>query len=274
LPTQYTLYVEHLVQGDLGTSIHTGRPVTSDLASFWPPTVELTLASLLLAIVFGVPLGVVAAVKKDRLPDRVLRWAAILGLSVPEFLLGVVFIYVFYSRLQWIPAPSGLIDPNVAPPSHITGMYVVDSVLTGNGSALDSSLRHLLAPALTLAFVTTAPIIRLTRAVMIDVLASDYIRAARAYGAPSAVLILRYGLKNALPPILNLIGVIFGYLLGGAVLVEAIYSRPGLGRYAVDSIQTGDFASIQAFVLVATLSYVAVNLVVDVLNVVVDKRAT
>jgi ABC-type dipeptide/oligopeptide/nickel transport system permease component len=273
LPVQYVAYLGSLVHGDLGLSVHTGRPITADLESYWPFTAELAGASLTLAIVVGLITGMATATRRDSVIDRVLRVATIAGLSVPEFLLGLILVYILYFRIPIFPAPTGAIGVDVPLPPHITGMQTIDGVLSGDWAAVGSSALYLTLPAVTLGLILACPVARITRAVMIDILASDYIRAARSYGVSPVTVTWKYALKNALPSLLNLIGVLFGYLLGGTVLVETVFSRPGLGRYAVDSIQAGDFAAIQGFVLLATVSYIAVNLLVDVGAIVIDKRA-
>lgn len=259
---QYWLYLSGLVHGDLGISIRTRRPVLDDLHDFFPATFELSLSALLVSVLIGIPTGVWSSLFRNRLPDHVVRVFALVGGSLPVFWLGLIVISVFYYRLGWFPL-GGRLDDFVKPPATITGLYVVDSLLTANGPALVSSVEHLILPAFTLGYYSTAVISRMTRSSMLEVLSQDYIRTARAKGLRERVVVLRHGLRNALVPTLTVTGVTFGSLLSGAVLTETVFSWPGLGLYATASAINLDFPAIMGVTLLAAVVYTLVNLVVD-----------
>lgn len=272
VPVQFVNYVARLLRGDMGKSWVTGQPVRKDLSQRLPATIELGLAALLLALVVGLVLGILAAVKRDSPLDQFVRSYAILGASTASFWLGLVMIYVFYFRFDWAPAPLGRLDVGMEAPAAITKLYVVDSILAGEWATLWNSLAHLALPALTLGFIVSAPITKIVRAAMLDVLHSDFIRTARAVGVPSRTVILRDGLRNAMIPILTTIGIVFGYLMAGNVLVERIFAWPGIGQYAWQSLTTKDFDALRGFILVVAIIYVLLNLVIDLLYSVIDPR--
>lgn len=272
LIVQFYDYVTDLAHGDMGHSWRTDQPVSKDLAQRLPATLELALAATIIAIIVGHVLGVLAAIKQDSLLDQAIRLVAILGASTALFWLALVFIYTFYYRLGWTPPPLDRIDVGVETPARITGMYVVDSLLTGNWAALRSSLGHLLSPAITLAFVVSAPITKIVRAAMLDTLHADFIRTARTIGVPEREIIFRDALRNAMIPILTTIGIVFGYLMAGNVLVEMIFAWPGIGSYAWMALVNKDFEAIQGFVLLIAVMYVILNLVIDLLYSVIDPR--
>ncbi len=259
---QYVIYIDNLLHGDLGISIRTRRPVIDDLRDFFPATLELSLAALLVSIFIGVPTGVWSSLFRNRLPDNIVRVFALIGGSLPIFWLGLIVISIFYYQLGWLPL-GGRIGDFVKPPQTITGLYVVDSLLTGNMPALVSSLRHLLLPAFTLGYFSTAVISRMTRSSMLEVLNQDYIRTARAKGLHERLVVLRHGLRNAMLPTVTVIGVTFGSLLSGAVLTETVFSWPGLGLYATASAISLDFPAVMGVTLLAALVYTLVNLIVD-----------
>ncbi len=259
---QYVIYITNLLHGDLGISIRTRRPVIDDLHDFFPATLELSLAALLVSIFIGIPTGIWSSLFRNRLPDNVVRVFALIGGSLPIFWLGLIVISIFYYRLGWLPL-GGRIDDFIKPPQSITGLYVVDSILTGNMPALVSSLKHLILPAFTLGYFSTAVISRMTRSSMLEVLNQDYIRTARAKGLRERLVVLRHGLRNAMIPTLTVIGVTFGSLLSGAVLTETVFSWPGLGLYATASAISLDFPAVMGVTLLAALVYTLVNLIVD-----------
>ncbi len=259
---QYVIYIDNLLHGNLGVSIRTRRPVIDDLRDFFPATLELSLAALLVSIFIGVPTGVWSSLFRNRLPDNVVRVFALIGGSLPIFWLGLIVISIFYYQLGWLPL-GGRIGDFVRPPQTITGLYVVDSLLTGNMPALVSSLRHLILPAFTLGYFSTAVISRMTRSSMLEVLNQDYIRTARAKGLHERLVVLRHGLRNAMLPTVTVIGVTFGSLLSGAVLTETVFSWPGLGLYATASAISLDFPAVMGVTLLAALVYTLVNLIVD-----------
>ena len=271
LVDQYLIYVGGLARGDLGTSIRTRRPVASDLADFFPATIELALAALLVALVLGLPAGVWSAVRRGGAPDQAVRVLVLAGGSLPIFWLGLMVIGVGYFQLGWFPG-GGRIDAFVAPPPPRTGLYVVDSILAGDVDALGSSLRHLILPALTLGYFSTALVARMTRASMLESLGQDYIRTARMKGLRERVVVWRHALRNALIPTVTILGLTFASLLSGAVLTETIFSWPGLGRYATASAVSLDFPAVMGVTLLAAVAYPLANLVVDVVYYWLDPR--
>lgn len=268
---QYLVYMRNLLQGDLGYSIRTRRPVADDLKDFLPATIELSLAALTVAIFCGIPLGIAAALRRNTPIDAGARLLALIGGSIPIFYLGLLLISIFYRQLQWLPGP-GRLDSTLTPPDHITGLYTVDSLLTGNWETLWNSLYHLILPAITLGYFSTAVLLRMTRSSMLEVWGQDYIRTARAKGLAYRVVVWRHGLRTALPPILTTIGITFGSLLSGAVLTETIFNWPGLGRYATTSVTSLDFPAVMGVTLVAAIVYPLVNTLVDIAYSVVDPR--
>jgi peptide/nickel transport system permease protein len=259
---QYVIYMNGLLHGDLGRSIRTRRPVADDLRDFFPATFELSFAALIVSLLIGLPAGMISAVTRNRLPDHFVRVFSLVGGSLPIFWLGLMLISLFYSRLDWLPGGARL-DQFLDPPRSITGLYVVDSLLTGNVATLQSSLHHLLLPAFTLGYFSTAVIARMMRSSMLEVMRQDYMLVARAKGLRQRAVILRHGLRNALIPTLTIIGVTFGSLLSGAVLTETIFSWPGLGRYATASAISLDFPAVMGVTLLAAVIYPLANLLVD-----------
>ena len=271
LSEQYLTYAEGILRGDLGRSIRTRRAVSADLADSFPATLELSLAALLVSLLVGLPAGVWSAVFRGRLPDLIVRLFALAGGSIPVFWLGLLVIGIGYYQLGWFPG-GGRIDLFVTPPATRTGLYVVDSILAGDIDALMSSLRHLVLPALTLGYFSTALVARMTRSSMLEVLGQDYMRTARAKGLRERVVTLRHGLRNALIPTVTVIGLTFGSLLSGAVLTETIFSWPGLGRYATASAVSLDFPAVMGVTLLAAVVYPLANLAVDIAYFWLDPR--
>ncbi len=271
LTQQYLIYADDLLHGNLGISIRTRRPVLQDLEDFFPATFELSLAALLISLLFGIPSGIWSSLTRNRLPDHIVRVLALIGGSLPVFWLGLLLIGFFYGQLGWLPS-GGRIDDFIQPPTRITGLYTVDSLLTGNMPALVSSLEHLLLPAFTLGYFSTAVISRLTRSSMLEVLNQDYIRTAQAKGLRARAIILRHALRNAMIPTLTIIGVTFGSLLSGAVLTETVFSWPGLGLYATASAISLDFPAVMGVTLLAAIVYTLANLFVDVTYSLLDPR--
>ena len=261
---QYFNYMGDLLQGDLGNSIRTQRPVVDDLLSFFPATLELAIAAFIIAILVGIPLGVLAALKKNTFWDHISRVFSISGVSIPVFFSGLIAILVFYGMLDWLPS-NGRIAMDVNAPTHITGFYIIDSLLTLDIVALKSSLEHLLLPAVVLSFAQLAVITRQVRASMLEVMSQEYIRTAVANGIKGWLLIVSYALRNALIPTVTVIGVAFGSLLGGAVVTETIFGWPGMGRFVVESIQFLDFPAIMGFTIFIGVGYVLINLAVDII---------
>lgn len=271
VPEQFVVYVTGILQGDFGKSIRTRRPVAQDLNLFFPATIELSIAALLIAIVIGIPTGIWSAVARNRLPDHVVRIFSLIGGSLPIFWLGLLMIGLFYDRLGWLPA-GGRIDQFIEPPERITGLFTVDSFLTGNMVALQSSVLHLLLPAFVLGYFSTAVIARMMRASMLEILNQDYLRTARAKGLKESAVILRHGFRNALIPTLTIIGITFGSLLSGAVLTETIFAWPGLGGYATAAVIGLDFPAVMGVTLLAAVIYPLANLFVDLSYAWLDPR--
>jgi len=263
VPEQYWIYVTNLLQGDLGISLRTRRPVAADLYDFFPATFELSLTALVLSILIGVPTGVVSATARNRLPDHIVRIASLIGGSVPIFWLGLILIGFFYGHLGWLPG-GARIDKFIPPPPLVTGLFTVDSLLAGNSKAFWSSVQHLILPALALGYFSTAIIARMMRSSMLEVLNHVYVLSARARGLRQGRVIWHHAVRNALIPTVTTIGVTFGSLLSGAVLTETIFSWPGLGRYATNSAINLDFPAVMGVTLLAALVYTAMNLIVDV----------
>jgi peptide/nickel transport system permease protein len=268
---QYFSYVDRLLHGDFGKSIRTRRPVADDLRDFFPATIELSIAAMVIAVILGVALGIVAAIRRNSLIDGFARAFALVGGSLPIFFVGLLVLALFYSRLRWLPGP-GRLDAVLTPPRRITGMYTLDSLLAGNWALFVNSLRHLVLPAATLGYFSTAVLLRMTRSSMLEVLGQDYVRTARAKGLRDQVVILRHALKNAMIPVLTTIGIVFGSLLSGAVLTETIFGWPGLGRYATTSAVSLDLPAVMGVTLVAAVVYPIVNLLVDIGYHVLDPR--
>jgi peptide/nickel transport system permease protein len=268
---QYWRYLQDLAAGDLGKSLVTSQPVKDDLMQRLPATFELIFFGLLLAVLIGVPLGVLAAVKGGTIAHRLATPYGLLAGSIPDFWVGLILILVFYSYLGWAPAPLGQLPTGADPPTQVTGMYVIDAVLTGSWPAFRSAVAHLILPLVTLVFVYMAPLVKMTRSSMDEVLRSPFVERLESLGLGRG-LVLRRALRNALPPVVTIVGVLVGYLLGGAVLIEIVFSWGGAGQYAVQAIVNSDFAAIQGFVLVAAAFSLLVYLAVDLLYFAMDPR--
>lgn len=271
LYVQYFIYMRNLLKGDLGTSLRTNRPVLKDLIAYFPATLELTSASLLFCLLIGIPLGVVSAVKKDRLTDHISRLVSLIGVSMPVFWLGLLMILVFYFHWDLLPG-GGRLPPTATPPRFITGLYIVDSLLTANWVTLKQSLLHLIMPMTCLGFAIMGVISRMMRSSMLNVLNEEYMKTAYAKGLFPTRVIVTHALKNAILPVITVSGVLFGQLLAGAVLTETIFSWPGMGLFTVDSIMHLDFQPIMGFTLLVAALYVMINLLVDILYVLIDPR--
>ncbi len=263
LHRQFVDYVSGVARGDFGRSLRTGRSVLQDIRKFFPATVELTVAAMLLAVSFGLPMGVISAVMRNRLPDHVARIFAILGVSMPVFWTGLVLLVVFYYRLGWLPGP-GRLDLLVTAPPPLTGMLILDSLLVRDWDALRNALAHLAMPAFVLGYVATATIARISRSSMLDVLYQEYIGVARAKGLHERVVIVHHALKNALIPTITVMGLIFGGLLEGSVLTETVFAWPGLGRYITTGYLSLDYPAVMGGTLYIALVFSTVNLIVDV----------
>lgn len=268
---QYVNYMQGIVTLDFGTSLVSRRPVSDDLKRYLPATLELAFLSLAFALILGVPLGVVSAIKKDSAIDAFGRVVSVLGLSVPSFWLAIVIQFFFFARLGWFPDGQRL-PIGTDPPPTITSFYTIDSLLTLNFGTFFTSLEHLALPVLTLGFISLAPITRMMRSGMLEVLGQDYIRTARAKGLRQNTVIIRHAIKNAALPAMTVIGLQLGLLLAGTLLVEIIFSWPGIGRYAFQAIQNQDPNSLISVTLIIGAGYVLVNLLVDVSYMFLDPR--
>jgi peptide/nickel transport system permease protein len=272
LPRQFLRYADDLAHGNLGNSLSTGRPVITEIASRLPASAELTLFGLLIAIAIAVPLGILAAVKQGSWIDHACRIVATAGVSLPVFFTGLLLVYVLYFRLGWAPAPIGRLDVFSSPPPHFTGFYLIDSLLAGDFELFRAALSQLILPAMTLGIFSLAPIARMTRAAMLAVLASDFVRTARANGLADRTIVMTYAFRNAMLPVITTLGMVFSFLLGANVLVEKVFAWPGIGSYAVEALLTSDFAPVQGFVLTMAVLYVALNLAIDILYGIIDPR--
>ena len=272
LPEQFLRYVDDLAHGNLGNSLSTGRPVVKEIVSRLPASAELTLFGLFIAMAVAVPLGILAAVKQGSWIDHGCRLVATAGVSLPVFFSGLLLVYVFYFRLGWAPAPLGRLDAFYDAPPHVTGFYLIDTLLAGNFQLFGAALSQLVLPGLTLAIFAIAPIARMTRAAMLEVLASDYIRTARASGLSAYTIVVSYAFRNAMLPVITTLGMVFSFLLGANVLVEKVFAWPGIGSFAVEALIASDYAPVQGFVLTMAIMYVALNLLIDMLYGIVDPR--
>jgi peptide/nickel transport system permease protein len=272
LPAQFVDYIGSLARGDLGASLTTGQPVLREIRTRLPASAELTLAGLIVAIAAAVPLGILAALHPGSPVDHACRIVTTAGVSLPVFFTGLILVYVFYYLLGWAPAPLGRLDVFFSPPPQVTGFYLIDSIIARDGELFMASLNQLLLPALTLAIFSLAPIARMTRASMLAVLASDFVRTARASGLSGRTVVVTYAFRNAMLPVITTLGMVFSFLLGANVLVEKVFAWPGIGSFAVEALIASDFAPVQGFVLVMAVMYVMLNLAIDILYGIVDPR--
>src|SRR5215204_3491817 len=272
LYVQFVKYVEDLARGDLGNSLTTGQPVGKQIKSRLPASAELTLLGLIVSILIAVPLGIAAATHPGSLLDHTCRVVSTAGVSLPVFFTGLILVYVFYYLLGWAPAPLGRLDVFTSPPPAFTGFYLIDSLIAGNLEVFWASLKQLILPATTLAIFSLAPIARMTRASMLAVLASDFVRTARASGLSPRTVIVTYAFRNAMLPVVTTLGMVFSFLLGANVLVEKVFAWPGIGSYAIEALIASDYAPVQGFVLAMAILYVLLNLTIDMLYGVIDPR--
>ena len=269
LYVQFGVYVRQLVTGDLGKSLYSGRRVSQDLLERFPATLELTLAAMFISVLVGIPLGILSALKRNSLLDHLVRGFTVSGLAIASFWLGIMLQLFASMWLGLTPLGSRI---GVPAPRLITGLFVLDAALTLNGAALLSSLKHLLLPALTLSFASLATLARFTRSGVLDVIQKDFILYERAMGLPPRIVVCKYVLRNALISTVTQVGLLFGLLLAGAVVIEAVFDWPGLGLYAYQSIVLSDYQAILGVTLLSGFVYVTVNLAVDVVLTLVDPR--
>jgi peptide/nickel transport system permease protein len=268
---RYFIFLKALLHGDLGISIASQRPVLDDILSYAPATVELATAGFLLSVVVGIPLGVFAAVRRDSWIDHIARFISLIGVSSPTFWLAFIVLAVFYGELQIAPGP-GRLDPIAFAPPRITGLFLIDSIAAGDWVTFRDALSHLVLPAAVLAAATLGLITRTTRASVLECMNQDYVRVARAKGLTERQIVLRHILPNALIPVVTLGGLAYANLLTGAVMTETIFSWPGLGRYTFRSAAALDFPAIMGITLVVAVTYLIINLLIDVSYALLDPR--
>jgi peptide/nickel transport system permease protein len=271
VPVQYFTYVSNLLHGDMGISIYTHRPVADDLRDYLPATVELATVTIVFSVLLSVPLGILAAVRRGGTTDFFVRMFTLIGVAMPVFWLALVFLDIFYLRLGWAPAP-GRLDYALRPPPAGTRLFIVDSLIAGDPATAWNALAHLALPALVLATWSAGLLTRMTRASMLAVLPLDYLRAARSKGASELYVIRRHAAPNAMIPVVTVVGLAYGDLLTGALVVETIFGWPGIGRYAFTAAVHVDFPAIIGVALTAGIIYTVVNLVVDVVYALLDPR--
>ena len=274
LPEQFWLYLNDLAVGDLGTSISTGQPVIEELARRLPASLELTLGALIISLLIAVPMGVLAATRPGKPIDHVCRLLATAGVSLPTFFTGLALLFIFYYLLGWAPAPVGRLDFIYLPPDPVTGFFIIDALIAGDGAKAYAALQQLMLPMITLALFTLAPITRMTRGAMLQALGSDFIRTAKAAGLSRDVLVGRYAFQNAMLPVVTTLGMVFSFTLGANVLVEKVFAWPGIGSFAVEALVVSDYAAVQGFVLSMAILFVVLNLGIDILYTLIDPRIT
>ena len=270
LYVQYGIFLRNLVQGNLGYSLVSKRAVTEELGYYFPATFELTTASMILSILLGIFIGIVSAVYRNRLFDHLTRTYCVFGISMPVFWLGLLLLLLFYVKLGWLPGGGRIADGIQV--ERISGFLILDSLLTGNWEALGSALLHLVLPAFCLSSSFLATISRIARSSVLQVIREDYVRTARAKGVPEFLVMSKHVLRNSILPVITISGILYGQLLGGAVLTETIFSWPGMGRYVVRSILHLDFEPILGFTVLVAILYALANLLVDLLYSVVNPQ--
>lgn len=274
LPEQFLIYLGDLLHGDLGNSLSTGQKVVTEFANRLPASAELTFLAFFIAIGVSLPLGIAAALRPGSLIDHLSRVIATLGVSMPTFVTGLLLIFFFYFVLGVAPEPIGRLDPFMFEPDRVTGLYTIDALIAGDPELFAAALKQMILPAVTMALFALAPLTRMARASMLEVLGSEFIRTARASGLSRRKIIMTYAFRNALLPIVTTMGMTFSYMLGANVLVERVFSWPGVGAFAVDSIINLDYAPLQGFMLVMAGIFIVVNLTTDVVVALIDPRAS
>jgi peptide/nickel transport system permease protein len=271
---RYIHYIGNLIQGDFGTAIRTRQPVIEEIKKYYPATIELVTISIVISLIFGIPLGVFSAVRRESILDHTSRVFSISGVCVPVFWLGMMMQLVFYTTIRLLPI-QGRISSDILvnyPVTSITGFYLIDTLFTGNLSAFQSSILHIILPAITMALTSLAVITRISRSSMVEVMNEDYIRTAKAFGLGDNQIKYKYGLKNALIPTATVVGAAYGYSLGGSVLVESIFDWPGMGRFVWLSILHNDYPAIMACTITYAVTYLIINLIIDLIYSFIDPR--
>jgi peptide/nickel transport system permease protein len=272
LAEQFLIYLRDLSQGDLGVSVSTGIPVAEELWRRLPASLELTLLALIFSVSVAIPLGIAAATRPNSWVDQLCRLIVTAGVSLPVFFTGLFMIYLFYYLLGYAPSPLGRLDIIYLSPPPVTNFYTIDALLAGNAEVFRAALAQLVLPAITLGTFTLAPLARMTRGAMLQVLSSDFIRTARASGLRRSTVLYTYAFRNALLPILTTLGMVFSFMLGSNVLVEKVFAWPGIGSYAIEALIVSDYAAVQGFVLAMAILYVLLNLTIDILYTMIDPR--
>jgi peptide/nickel transport system permease protein len=265
---QYLIYVRNVFQGQMGESLRTHRDVVYDVRQFLPATLELTAVAMLMAVLVGIPLGVISAMHKDHLPDHLSRIVALSAVAIPRFWLAILLQMILAFHLGWLPA----IGRASIPPTSITGFYLVDSILTQDWRALWDALTHLLLPAFALGVGTAAQVMRLVRSSMIEEMRKEYVLAAVGYGLPKFVVVYKYMLRNALTSTITILGLVYGFLLANAFVVEVVFAWPGLASYGAQALLFKDFNAVVAVTLIVGTVYVLVNLLIDLAYAFLDPR--
>jgi len=272
--TQFIDYIGDLARGDLGLSVSTGQQVLDEILRRLPASLELTLLGLIVACAIALPLGILASTRPGSWIDHACRLVTTLGVSLPIFFTGLLLAYVFYYLLGIAPPPVGRLDSMYSPPPHVTGFYLIDSLVAGDVGLFVAAGKQMILPVLTLAIFVLAPIARMTRAAMLGVLSSDFIRTARASGLSSSTVLYRYAFRNAMLPVVTTMGMVFSFMLGSNVVIEKVFAWPGIGSFAVDALVQSDYAPVQGFVLVMAMLFVSINLLIDILYTVIDPRVS
>ncbi len=270
LYVQYGLFMSRLVRGDLGRALRTNEKITTEIMQRFPATIELSLAAILIATVFGMLAGIISATRQYSFFDYISMVVSLIGVSMPIFWLGLVLMIIFSLHLGWLPL-SGRLSYFIELET-ITNLYVIDSILTGNWTAFKDAVWHLIMPAFTLSTIPMAIIARITRSSMLEVLRQDYIRTAKAKGLSPVTVYLKHGLKNAMIPVITVIGLQFGILMGGAILTETIFAWPGIGNWILNAVYARDFNAVQGGTMLVATVFVLINLVVDILYAWVNPR--
>jgi peptide/nickel transport system permease protein len=268
---QYWVFLKGIVHGDLGVSIASRRPVLDDILQYAPATIELSTIAFALSLLIGIPLGILAAVRRDSWIDHVARFVSLIGVSSPTFWLAFIMLAIFYGGLQIAPGP-GRLDPIAFPPPTVTGLFLIDSALAGDWDAFHDAAAHLVLPSIVLAAATLGLITRTTRASMLESLQQEYVRVARAKGLRETAIVIGHVLPNALIPVVTLGGLAYANLLTGAVMTETIFSWPGLGRYTFRSAVSLDFPAIMGITLIVAVVYLVINLLIDFSYALLDPR--
>ncbi|MBZ0283164.1 MAG: ABC transporter permease [Anaerolineae bacterium] len=268
---QYLTYLGNLLQGDMGTSIKTRKPVLDDIRQFLPATIELATFAIIFGVVIGISFGIISAVWRNRLIDYIVRFVALIGVSIPVFLLALIGLTIFYVQLRWVAGP-GRLDVALTDPPTVTGLYTIDSILSGQWSTLGNALSHIILPSVVLGSYVSGVIARITRSSMLEVLSMDYIRTARSKGLRERTMLRKHALANAMIPVVTIIGLSYSTLLAGAVLTESIFAWPGIGRYMFRASTSQDFPAIMGGSILIAFIYVGVNFIVDILYYFLDPR--